>query len=122
MPYVPIMLVAEAPAAFVLAAYRRRRDIGALGVERPEDIGQDLIVERLAVITRRLRRGAVPFILPHREVFVVTAPDREARVVAQALDGGLGLDTQGGLRGLVIGHVAAREQEILPDEQAELVA
>jgi hypothetical protein len=56
--------------------------------------------------------------VPHGEVFVIAAPDAEARVVAQALDIDLCLYTHDRLLGVAIWNVAAGKWEVLPDEQA----
>ena len=101
----------------------RTRQVGVRGVERAQDLGQDLPRVDVAV-----RVGSGPAVLPRSEaqhgvVLVVAAPERERGVVAQAFHDLDRLTAHEVLEGEVFLRVLrAGEAEVLPHHDAVFVA
>src|SRR5205085_6578856 len=80
--------------------------------------------EQLLVVVPELRRQVLlpAPVLPGGLDLVVAAPDDDARMIPQTLDVIRGLGADVVQESLVARIHAAREHELLPDEQAKLVA
>ena len=118
MPDGPVVHVAGDHAVGVRTAERTAGPIGRSRIERRDRLGHDVVVVKEIAG----QRVVPPFDRIHKTLhhllFVVAAPERERRMVAQALDlvRNFGDDVLHKDR-IVLGVRGAGEHEVLPDQQ-----
>lgn len=96
---------------------RRTRQIGARGIEPAHRVAQHAAGQQ---IVRRLLKIPPPAV--RGVALVVTAPERQRRMVAQLPDHGFRLVFHHPQKPFILRRDLAAEHEILPDHQSALVA
>src|SRR5205085_63690 len=125
MPHFPVVNVAHALRVRVVfeVGTGRTGPVWPCGVVLGDDFGQNAVEDFFVVVPELRRKILLPApVLPSGLDLVVAAPDDDARMIPQTLDVIRGLRADAIEKSLIARIHAAREHELLPKEDARLVA